>query len=310
MPTSMPDRKDNIGVDSCVGVIGTGAMGMGVVASLLRNGIRTHARDIRAEVLREAAALGATCHDDAASLARACGIAIVLVIDTAQVDDVLFGAGGAAAAFQPGGIVVLSSTVPPDYTSALAARLASRGVMLVDAPVSGGPRRAAEGTMTMMVAGSDDAVARCATMFGAIAGKVFRVGDKPGDAAKFKIVNNLLAAVNLAAGAEALALAARAGLDPQQVADVINASSGASWIFTERIPRALAGDFAPRAAARILAKDVGIAAEFAQRLGADATFANAARAAFVGMVVAGQGELDDAAIFRFTAERSRKPEND
>ena len=297
MPTRTPATK----VD--VGVIGTGAMGMGVVASLKRNGFATHARDIRDEAQRDAAAQGAICHPDAASLARSCAIAIVLVIDTTQVDDVLFGAGGAAAGFQLGGIVVLSSTVPPDYTSALAARLALQGVLLVDGPVSGGPRRAADGTMTMMVAGSDDAVARCEAVFSAIAGRVFRVGTKPGDAAKFKIVNNLLAAVNLAAGAEALALAARAGLDPQQVADVINASSGASWIVTERMPRALAGDFAPRAAARILAKDVGIAAEFAQRLGAGATFANAARAAFDGMVDAGQGELDDAAIFKFTADR-------
>jgi 3-hydroxyisobutyrate dehydrogenase-like beta-hydroxyacid dehydrogenase len=153
----------------------------------------------------------------------------------------------------------------------------------------------------MMVAGDSAALARCAPVFAALAGRVFRVGGTPGDAAKFKIVNNLLAAVNLAAGAEALALAVRAGLDPAQVVDVINASSGASWIFADRMPRALAGDFAPRAAARILAKDVRIAAEFAERLGQDATFANAARTAFERMVDAGDGELDDAAICRVPA---------
>ncbi len=124
--------------------------------------------------------------------------------------------------------------------------------MLVDAPVSGGPKRAADGTMTMMVAGDDAARARCAPLFAAIAGTVFHVGARAGDAAKFKIVNNLLAAVNLAAGAEALALAAKAGLDPALVVDVVNASSGGSWIFADRMPRALAGDYAPRAAARIL----------------------------------------------------------
>ena len=90
--------------------------------------------------------------------------------------------------------------------------------------------------------------------------------------------------MNLAAGAEALAVAVRAGLDPQQVVEVVNASSGGSWIFADRMPRVLAGDFAPRAAAKILAKDVTIAAEFAARVGADATFANAARAGFQGMV--------------------------
>jgi L-threonate 2-dehydrogenase len=286
-----------------VGVIGIGAMGMGVVASLLRGGFPTHARDIRREAQREAESRGATCHQDAASLARACEIAIVLVVDAAQVDDVLFGIGGAASAFPPGAIVMLSSTVAPDYTSALAARLAACGVTLVDAPVSGGPRRAADGSMTMMVSGDAEALARCEPVFGAVAGRVFRLGDAPGDAAKFKIVNNLLAAVNLAAGAEALKLAIRAGLDPQRVVDIVNASSGGSWIFADRAPRALAGDFAPRAAAKILAKDVGIAVEFAARLGADATFANAAHAAFRGMVDSGHGELDDAAIFSYPWEK-------
>jgi putative dehydrogenase len=286
-----------------VGVIGVGAMGMGVAASLSRSGFPTHARDIRPEAHREAEALGATCHPSAAALARTCDIAIVLVVDAGQVDEVLFGAGGAAAAFQPGAVVMLSSTVAPDYVEALSDRLARCGVALVYAPVSGGPRRAADGTMTMMVAGDADALARCGPVFSAVAGRVFRVGATPGNAAKFKIVNNLLAAVNLAAGAEALALAVSAGLDPRQVVDVISASSGASWIFTDRIPRALAGDFTPRAAAKILAKDVRIAAEFAGRLGQDATFANAARAAFQRMVDAGDGELDDAAICRLPPAR-------
>ncbi|MEO8344536.1 MAG: NAD(P)-dependent oxidoreductase [Betaproteobacteria bacterium] len=288
-----------------VGVIGTGAMGMGVVASLLRHGYSTHARDIRQEAQREATRLGAACHESAAALARNCDIVVVLVVDAGQVDEVLFGGRGLTSVAQRATTVVLSSTVAPDYTSALAMRLAVEGVTLVDAPVSGGPKRAEDGTMTMMVAGDPATLARCAPMFAAIAGRVFNVGNNVGDAAKFKIVNNLLAAVNLAAGAEAMALATRAGLDPLRVVDVINASSGASWMFADRMPRALAGDFAPRAAARILAKDVGIATEFAARLGTDAPFANAARAAFQDMVDAGYGDEDDAAMVKYLGGKSR-----
>jgi 3-hydroxyisobutyrate dehydrogenase-like beta-hydroxyacid dehydrogenase len=157
--------------------------------------------------------------------------------------------------------------------------------------------------MTMMVAGDASSLARCEPVFAAIAGRVFSVGSAPGDAAKFKVINNLLAAVNLAAGAEALALAVRAGLDPAQVVEVVNASSGGSWIFADRMPRALAGDYAPRAAARILAKDVGIAAEFAARLGQDATFANAARVAFQRLIGAGYAEEDDAAMFKYVLSK-------
>ena len=287
-----------------VGVIGAGAMGMGVVARLRDGGVATIVRDVRAAAEREAADRGADIARSPADVARAADIAIVLVVDGAQVDDVLFGADGYAAAARPGTTLVLSSTLPPAYVEALPERLRGSPVALVDAPVSGGPARAHAGTMTIMAAGADEAIARCAPLFGRIAGRVFRVGTRAGDAAKFKIVNNLLAAVNLAAAAEALAIARRAGLDVQRVADVIGASSGASWIFADRLPRALAGEFAPpRAAARILAKDATIAADFATAIGIDATFARAAQAAFTALVAAGYGDADDAAIIEWAAMR-------
>ena len=288
-------------------MIGAGAMGMGVVASLLRAGFPTRVRDIRRAAEEEATARGATCDPSPAALVRACDASVVLVVDAPQVETVLFGPEGAAAALPAGHIVLLASTVDPDFVAALAPRVAAHGGILVDSPVSGGPKRAMDGTMTMMVAGDDAARARCAPLFAAIAGTVFHVGARAGDAARFKIVNNLLAAVNLAAGAEALALAARAGLDPALVVDIVNASSGGSWIFADRMPRALAGDYAPRAAARILAKDVGIAVEFARRLGAAAPFAEAAQAAFAATVAAGFGEHDDAAIYEYCRARAGPP---
>jgi len=157
-----------------------------------------------------------------------------------------------------------------------------------------------------MVSGDAAALLHCEPIFAAVAGRVFRVGKAAGDAARFKIINNMLAAVNLAAGAEALALAVRGGLDPRQVVEVVNASSGGSWIFADRMPRVLDGDFAPRAAARILAKDIGIAVELAAGLGIDATFAHAAREAFQRMVDAGHGDEDDAAICKYVAARAQR----
>lgn len=295
-----------------VGVIGAGAMGMGVVRSLLRARFPTHVRDLREEAQVQAVALGAIGHDSPASLVAVCDIAIVLVVDATQIDAVIGGPDGALAALQPGRILVVASTVDPDFVGALAPRIQGTGARLVDAPVSGGPQRAADGTMTIMCAGAPEALDRCAPVFAATASRVFRVGATPGDAAKFKIVNNLLAAVNLAAGAEAMALARRLGLDPARVVEVINASSGGSWIFADRMPRALAGDFAPRAAARILAKDVGIAAALAERHRAEATFARAAQAAFDEVVAAGHGDADDATMVAFrcgdaSAVRPRPP---
>jgi L-threonate 2-dehydrogenase len=292
------------GVTPVVGVIGTGAMGMGVVRSLLRHGVRTLTRDIRPEADREAAALGAVPCASAAALAREARIAIVLVVDHGQVDDALFGAHGAASAFAPGSVVVLSSTLDPLYVTALEPRLAVHGVELVDAPVSGGPAKASAGTMTMMVSGPQVARERCAPVLGRIAGRLFEVGDQPGQAATFKIVNNLLAAVNLAAGAEALVLAKKAGIDPRAALEVINASSGASWIVADRMDRALSGDRGVRAATKILAKDVGIAAALGARIHTDVPFARAAQQAFDEAVSAGLGEEDDAAMLQLFAKRA------
>lgn len=280
------------------GVIGTGAMGMGVVRSLRRHGVTTYARDIVPARLDEAATLGAVACGSADALAAAVDVAILLVVDEAQVDGVLFNEG-AASAMRAGTVVVVSSTVDPLYVATLAPKLAARGIALVDAPVSGGPARAAAGTMTLMASGDAAALARCAGVFERIAGRVFTVGDRPGEAATFKIVNNLLAAANLAAGAEALVLAQRAGIDAAKALDVINASSGASWIVADRMARELAGDRSVRAATRILAKDVAIAASLAQRVGAPCTFAEAAAAAFRAAVDAGFGDEDDAAMLRY-----------
>jgi L-threonate 2-dehydrogenase len=288
---------------SPVGVIGAGAMGMGVVHSLRRHAIATWVRDIRDGAAREAGALGAKIAATPADLLRGCPVAIVLVVDADQVEDVLFGVDGAAHAGTQERIVVLSSTVAPDYVVGLAPRLAAHGITLVDAPISGGPLRAHEGTLTIMTGGPEDALAHCAPIFACLASKIFKVGCA-GDGAKCKIANNLLAAVNLAAGAEALALAIKAGLDPQQFIEIVNASSGASWIFNDRMPRALAHDFAPRAAARVLTKDVGIAAAFAAQLGVDAPFAQAALRVFRETVDAGYGEDDDAIVALRALERA------
>jgi L-threonate 2-dehydrogenase len=285
-----------------VGVIGTGAMGGGAVQSLVRAGFVTLARDIRAEAQESAVRHGAIPTSTPADLASAADAAIILVVDAEQVETVLFGVDGVTAAQPSTGIVLVSSTVDPAYVGELAPRLAARGIALVDAPVSGGPAKAAAGTMTMMLAGDADACARMHPVLERITGRLFALGPRAGDASTFKIVNNLLAAANLAAGAEALALAQAAGLDLRRVFDVVAASSGASWIFGDRVPRALDGDYGARAATTLLCKDAGIAVTVAERLGVDAPFARLARATFADAVAAGCGDDDDAVLIRRALE--------
>ncbi len=295
MPMSDP------GVRRRAGVIGTGAMGLGMARSLVRAGFDTVTRDLRPDADARAAAVGARVLPSAAAVARHAGVVFVVVVDDREVDDVLFAADGIASA-GAGTTVFVSSTLDPAFVRGLVPRAAGRGLVIVDAPISGGPAKAADGSMTMMLAGPEPTLAALAPVVAAVAARRYIVSERPGDAAATKIVNNLLAGANLAAAGEALALADALGLDAAATAQVINASSGASWIFADRVPRALAGDFAPRAATRILTKDLAIARAVAERAGAPSAFAHAAPRAVGDAVGAGYGEDDDAAIVRRARE--------
>jgi putative dehydrogenase len=141
---------------SKIGVIGLGAMGIGVARSLLRKDFEVHACDVRPEVLEHIAADGAHAHATPASLAARVDALIVLVVNAEQTEAVLFGENGAVHTLKPGGIVMASSTVPPHYAEALGERLAKAGFKLLDAPVSGGAARAASGEMTVMASGAPE----------------------------------------------------------------------------------------------------------------------------------------------------------
>jgi len=282
-----------------VGVIGVGAMGMGVARALLARGFAVTVRDIVADRQAEACSVGARAAPNAAELARAVDVAITLVVDAGQTREVLLGAHGLAEA-RTGAAVMMCSTISPDETEEIARGLP--GVDFLDAPISGGPARAHSGTLSMMASGPGEAFERCAPVIEAMAAKCIRVGEQPGDGSRMKVVNNMLAAANLAAACEAMAMASRLGLDLRLVADVVNASSGASWIFADRMARALEGDYAPRAAARVLLKDVGLFVGEARKLGLTAPMAECAREVFHDTVARGFAEEDDAAVLKRYAE--------
>jgi L-threonate 2-dehydrogenase len=197
---------------------------------------------------------------------------------------------------------MMCSTIAPSDAAKIAEELGKDGIDMLDAPISGGPARARSAALSMMASGSDAAFARCKPVIDAVAAKCFRMSDRPGDGSRMKVVNNMLAAANLAAGCEAMAMAAKLGLDLRQAAEVVNASSGASWIFADRMARALEGDFVARAAARVLLKDVGLFVHEARNLGLTAPMAECAREIFHDTVARGFAEEDDAAVLKRYAQ--------
>lgn len=274
-------------------------MGLGVVEALRRSGYETLVRDIIPERMTLAEQFGAIRCSTPADVARHAQIVILLVVNAEQVEAVLFGEGGAISSLNSESVVVVSSTLAPSFVEALAKRLAQKNIYMLDAPVSGGPARAAAGTVTMMASGDPIAFRRCKEVFAALTGNLFEIGPQIGMASKMKLVNNLLAGVNVAAAAEAMALAIRVGLEPRMVFDVVNESSGASWMFRDRMERVLQGDYAPRAALPILAKDLGLAADLAGENKFPLAIGHRVHDIFSAASKASYGDEDDAALIKY-----------
>ncbi|MCF8151812.1 MAG: NAD(P)-dependent oxidoreductase [Sulfuritalea sp.] len=287
-----------------IGIIGVGNMGLPMLIALRRAGFQVTARDLRGEAEVAARAAGANIAASARELAAISDMILLVVVDADQIEDALFReADPAASGWRPGTVVALCSTISPEDAERLAARIAAAGAEVIDAPISGGPVRAEAGQLSLMLAGSDTALARAESVLAALGNKRFRVSARPGDGARMKLVNNLLAGINLAAGAEVLALGESLGLDPQTMLAVLGASSGQSWIVDERMSRAFAGDFAARAHARILLKDVTLAMGMAREAGCDAALGDAALALFRETVERGWGGEDDAVLLRTARQR-------
>jgi putative dehydrogenase len=281
-----------------VGVIGLGAMGRGMAASLRRAGHALRVFDVRAEAAAAFVKEGGTACRDVAELARSCDVVISVVVNAEQTEQVLFGDGGAAKAMRPGSLFVMCSTVDPNFSIALESRLAAPGILYLDAPISGGAAKAAAGQITMMTAGRPEAYAKCEGVLESMAAKVYRLGDRAGPGSTVKIVNQLLAGVHIAAAAEAMALGIRAGVAPDKIFEVITHSAGNSWMFENRMPHVLAGDYTPLSAVDIFVKDLGLVLDTARATRFPLPLASTAHQMFMQASSAGHGREDDAAVIK------------
>ncbi len=293
-------------IQTSVAVLGAGNMGGAMLARLRELAWSVAVHDLDAQAQAKALALGAVPCASAGQAAQSLtpdGVLLVAVVDAAQTEAVLWGEGGAGPHLRPGQSVMLCPTLGPATVQTQAERLAQRGIDCIDAPMSGGPLRAREGRMSLMVACPDAVWQRHQPLLTALSAQLFRVGTRPGDGARTKLVNNLLAAVNLAGPAEALALAERLGLDPGATLSVIEASSGQSWIGSDRMRRALAGDLEPRAHVSLLAKDTSLALQAADEVAFDPLLGRVARELFAQALQSGWAGLDDAALLQLMRQR-------
>lgn len=285
-----------------IGVIGAGSMGMAIALNLHDKSYRVAIRDIRPEIESSARDSGLTVCDSPAEIARHADFIVIMVVNAKQTTEVLFGESGVAQANNVGKTIMLCPTIAPEDTEAIAARLRGAGFDVLDGPVSGGPVRARDGTMSLMLAGDAQVISRHQEVLEAISCRIFRLGERIGDGARYKLVNNLVAGMNLIAASEAVALGAKMGLDPHTLVSLMSASSGQSMMLDDRLTRAIVDDYEPRAYAYILTKDVALGIAMAASASVDMPMARHALDIFTATLARGYDELDDAAVLKTLLE--------
>jgi 3-hydroxyisobutyrate dehydrogenase/2-hydroxy-3-oxopropionate reductase len=278
--------------------VGLGSMGLGMAVSLVKAGHEVRGYDPDAARVEMLCAQGGASFG--ADSAKADAI-VSAVLNADQTRAVLFGDQGNAARLRPGGVIISCATVAPAFAREMEAQAADAGYLYLDAPISGGAIKAAAGQLSIMAAGTPEAFAAADPALDAMAETVHRLGDHAGPGSAMKAVNQLLAGVHIAAMGEALAFGASQGLDPARVVDVVSVSAGTSWMFENRAPHVVEGDYAPRSKIDIWLKDLGIVTDIAQSAGLPLPISSNALAQYRAASAAGLGDEDDAAIAKYFA---------
>jgi len=280
-----------------IGFVGLGAMGAPMALNLVKAGHAVHGFDVRESVTRALAAAGGHAAASAADAARDADLLWLMVVSGDQAESVLF-EGGAAAAMPKGAIVVAACTQAPAQAQRTAERLAAMGLAMLDAPVSGGIKGATAGALTIMISGDAAVIERARPALSAVGQRIFDVGRAAGLGSTAKMINQLLCGVHIAAAAEAMHVAERAGVSLETMHQIISVSAGNSWMFGDRVPRMLQDEPPVTSAVDIFVKDLGIVLDQGRQMRQGLPLASAAMQMFLAASGLGHGQADDSQVIR------------
>jgi 3-hydroxyisobutyrate dehydrogenase-like beta-hydroxyacid dehydrogenase len=284
-------------------IIGLGSMGYGIAKSCLRADHVAHGFDVvPSQVERFQSEGGAT--GELADIAGTLDAAIIVVLNAAQTEEVMFGDNGVVPAMRKGSVVIACATVPPNFAKDMEAKCNALGVHYLDAPISGGSVKAAKGQLSIMAAGSPDAFSAARPVLDAAADTVFELGDAAGAGSAMKAVNQLLAGVHIAAMAEAITFGMTQGVSPEKFVEVISQCAGTSWMLENRAPHIVAGDYTPHSQVNIWPKDLGIVLDIAKSASFSAPITAAAMQQYLAAAGMGFGREDDAAVAKVYARNA------
>lgn len=292
----MPDNKTTA-------VVGLGSMGAGIARSLHAAGHPTYGFDLATQAVAAFVEAGGKS-GSVAEVAPTVDILVIVVLNAAQTEAVLFSDDGWVKHMRNGACVISCATVPPDFAKRMEDDCHKRGVHYLDAPISGGSVKAASGQLSVMASGTGDAFQTARPALDAMAETVFELGDHAGPGSAMKSVNQLLAGVHIAAMAEAMTFGMSQGVAPQQFLDVISKCAGTSWMLENRAPHVISGDYTPHSQVNIWLKDLGIVLDTAKGANFSAPLTAAALQQFVAAAGQGLGREDDAAVAKVYARNA------
>lgn len=288
-------------IEGAVGVIGLGAMGAASARHLVSRGVDVVGYDVDAGARARLEDAGGRAATSLAELASQCRSIVIFVVNADQVEQVV---AGLEPSLADGAVLIQCATVPAAFIADLGERLASRGRLLLDAPVSGGVAGAGTGGLTIMASGPAQAMTQARPVLEQMASRIFDFGTRHGAGSMVKTINQLFAGVHLAVLGEGLALGQAAGLDPARLLEVYGSSAAASWMMNDRGPRALQDEPPSRSAIDIFVKDLGLVEAAARQYGMTLTVAEAAHQRFLSASDRGIGRADDSQLWRsILAER-------
>jgi len=280
-----------------VGVVGLGAMGLPMAKNLLRKSFNVTVFDVRNEPTKILEALGAKVARSPREVGAASSIALTSLPSSRQVEDVVLGENGLIAGMSKGGVIVDTSTIDPAVSKKLADKCQKRGIAMLDAPVSGGTLGAEKGNLSIMVGGDKDSVDRCMDVFRAVGLNIYHVGPV-GAGQVFKLINNMLVAVNLVGVSEGLVLASKAGVDLELLYSVLKTSAGNSWALEQKFQKMAKDDFTPGFRVWLQHKDLALAMNLASQLGASLPVTSLACQMYEAAKATGLEDLDHSAVVK------------
>ena len=281
-----------------ISVIGLGSMGYGIAQSLIRSGYMVYGQDKnllqQKKIVEEGGQVGEISYGNLDAV-------IIVVLNEAQTREIIFGSEGIASKLNKNTLVMVCTTVSPNFAKEMATLCENKELLYLDAPISGGSKKSSEGKLSYMISGNKNALDKARPILEATSETVFEFGEVVGAGSAMKAVNQMLAGVHIAAMAEAITFGITQGIEPKRFLEVISKCAGSSWMLENRAPHIIDDDYSPKSSINIWPKDLGIVLDIAKNSNFSAPITSAALQQFIAASGSGLGHEDDAAVAKVYA---------